>query len=131
MWTTIRFLHVLSAIAWVGAQLTLFALFPVLRRQLEQERFREVARAAGMRLGLVAALTLPTLLVTGLALASLEVFESERGWVDAKLVLWALILAAFAGHTLTASRQRRLWVSGLMLVLSLAAVFVGTHLTEM
>ena len=31
MWTAIRFVHVLSAIAWVGVQLTLFALFPVLR----------------------------------------------------------------------------------------------------
>ena len=130
MWTTIRFLHVLSAIAWVGVQLTLFALFPVLRGQLEPDRFRAVARAAGMRLGIVAAVTLPTLLVTGIALASHEVPDSERGWVTAKLVLWALILAAFAGHALTASRERRLWLSALMLAFSLTAVFIGTLLTE-
>jgi uncharacterized membrane protein len=130
MWTTIRFLHVLSAIAWVGVQLTLFALFPVLRAQLEADRFRAVARAAGMRLGLVAAVTLPLLLATGLALASHEVPSSERGWVDAKLMLWALVLAAFAGHALTASRERRLWLSALMLVLSLGAVLIGTYLTE-
>ena len=49
----------------------------------------------------------------------------------AKVVIWALVLAAFAGHALTASRQRRLWLSGLMLGLSLAAVIVGTRLTEM
>ena len=56
---------------------------------------------------------------------------SERGWVEAKLVVWALVLAAFASHALTASRQRRVWLSALMLVLSLTAVGIGTHLTEM
>ena len=65
------------------------------------------------------------------ALASHEVPSSERGWVEAKLVIWALVLAAFAGHALTASRQRRVWLSALMLVLSLTAVLIGTHLTEM
>jgi uncharacterized membrane protein len=131
MWTTIRFVHVLSAIGWVGVQLTLFALFPVLRRRLEADQFRMVARAAGMRLALVAAVTLPALLASGIALASHEVPRSERGWVVAKLVIWALVLAAFAGHALTASRRRRVWLSGLMLALSLAAVFIGTRLTEM
>jgi uncharacterized membrane protein len=131
MWTAIRFVHVLSAIGWVGVQLTLFALFPVLRRQLEADQFKVVARAAGMRLGVVAALALPLLLVTGIALASHEVPDSERGWVIAKLVIWVLVLAAFAGHAVTALRSRRVWVSGAMLALSLAAVFIGTLLTEM
>ena len=131
MWTAIRFLHVLSAITWVGVQITLFALFPVLRRQLDADGFRFVARAAGMRLAVVAGVTLPLLLATGLALASHEVPSSERGWVDAKLVIWALVAAAFAGHALTASRQRRVWLSAVMLGLSLTAVVIGTHLTEM
>jgi uncharacterized membrane protein len=131
VWTGIRFVHVLSAIAWVGVQLTLFALFPVLRRQLEPGQFRVVARAAGMRLAVIAAVTLPALLITGIALASHEVPESERGWVIAKLVIWALVLAAFAGHAATAARNRRVWLSGAMLALSLAAVFIGTRLTEM
>jgi uncharacterized membrane protein len=131
VWTAIRFVHVLSAIAWVGVQLTLFVLFPVLRRQLEAEQFRTVARTAGMRLGIVAVITLPALLASGIALASHQVPESERGWVTAKLVIWALVLAAFAGHALTASRERRLWLSAAMLALSLAAVAIGTHLTEM
>jgi len=131
VWTAIRFVHVLSAIGWVGVQLTLFALFPVLRRRLEADAFRSVARAAGIRLAVVAGVTLPLLLATGLALASHEVPSSQRGWVTAKLVIWALVLAAFAGHALTASRQRRVWLSALMLALSLAAVLIGTHLTEM
>jgi uncharacterized membrane protein len=131
VWTAIRFVHVLSAIAWVGVQLTLFALFPVLRRQLDGEQFRLVARAAGMRLGVVAAVAMPALLASGIALASHEVPSGERGWVIAKLVIWALVLAAFAGHAATAARSRRVWLSGTMLVLSLAAVFIGTRLTEM
>jgi uncharacterized membrane protein len=129
VWTAIRFVHVLSAIAWLGVQITLFALFPVLRRRLEGDQFRVVARAAGMRLGILAALTLPALLASGMALADHEVRPAQRAWVIAKLVIWALVLAAFAGHALTASR-RRLWFSGLMLALSLAAVFIGTRLTE-
>jgi uncharacterized membrane protein len=131
VWTAIRFVHVLSAIAWVGVQLTLFALFPVLRRQLEPDQFRVVARAAGMRLAVLAAVTLPALLITGIALASHEVPDSERGWVVAKFVIWALVLASFAGHAATAARNRRVWLSGAMLALSLAAVYIGTRLTEM
>jgi uncharacterized membrane protein len=131
MWTALRFLHVLSAIAWVGVQLTLFMLFPVLRGRLEADQFRSVARAAGLRLGVVAAVTLPLLLVTGLALASHEVPRSERSWVIAKLVIWGMVLAGFAVHALTASRTRRVWVSAAMLALSLGAVAIGTHLTEM
>jgi uncharacterized membrane protein len=131
VWTAIRFVHVLSAISWVGVQLTLFALFPVLRRRLEDDQFRVVARSAGMRLGIVAAVALPALLLSGIALASHQVSGSERAWVTAKLVIWALVLACFAGHALTASRQRRMWLSALMLGLSLTAVFIGTLLTEM
>jgi hypothetical protein len=71
------------------------------------------------------------LLASGLALASHDVPSGERGWVDAKLVLWVLIVAGFGGHALTASRARRVWLSAAMLVLSLAAVAIGTHLTEM
>ena len=69
MWTAIRFVHVLSAIAWVGVQLTLFVLFPCCA-PAGAEQFRTVARTAGMRLGIVAAITLPALLASGIALAS-------------------------------------------------------------
>ena len=130
VWTAIRLVHVLSAITWVGVQITLFALFPVLRRRLAPDDLRAVAAAAGKRLGLVAAITLPLLLATGIALASHEVPSSQRAWVTAKLVIWALVLAGFAGHALTASRRRRVWLSAAMLALSLAAVFAGVWLTE-
>ena len=53
-----------------------------------------------------------------------EAFRGFKGDVEN-------LLAAFAGHALTASRGRRVWLSALMLVLSLTAVGIGTHLTEM
>ena len=72
MWTTIRFVHVLSAIAWVGVQLTLFMLFPVLRRSWRRA-VPDGRTHAGMRLGIVAVITLPALLASGIALASHQV----------------------------------------------------------
>jgi hypothetical protein len=80
VWTAIRFVHVLSAIAWVGVQLTLFMLFPVLRRQVEAEQFRTVARTAGMRLGIVAVITLRRCSRRHRT-ASHQVPRGERGWV--------------------------------------------------
>jgi uncharacterized membrane protein len=130
VWLAIRLIHVLLAISWVGIQLTLFALFPVLRSRLEPEQFRVVARAAGLRLAVVAAVALPGLLITGIALAQHEVPDSERSWVTAKLVVWGAVVGLLAFHGATASRNRRVWASGLMLALSLVAVFVGVKLTE-
>jgi uncharacterized membrane protein len=130
MWTLVRFLHLLAALTWVGSQVTLFLLFPVLRRRLEPEAFREVARAAGMRLALIAAVSLPLALVTGISLARHEVPSAHDGLVTAKLVLWVLIVAAFGLHGATAARNRRVWLSAAMLALSLAAVAVGARLAE-
>lgn len=118
------------AISWVGIQLTLFALFPVLRRRLDPDEFRIVARAAGLRLAAVAAVALPGLVITGIALAQHEVPDSERGWVTAKLLIWGCVVGLLAFHGATASRERRVWASALMLTLSLGAVFIGVKLTE-
>jgi uncharacterized membrane protein len=130
VWLAIRFLHVVLAISWVGIQLTLFALFPVLRKRLPPDEFRVVARAAGIRLAIVAAVALPGLLATGIALAQHEVPDGERGWVTAKLLIWGAVVGLLVFHGRTAARTRRVWASALMLVLSLAAVFVGVKLTE-
>ena len=48
---------------WLGMQVALFLLVPALRRMLPPERVREVVRAAGMRLAIVAAVALPTIAV--------------------------------------------------------------------
>jgi len=67
-WALVRFLHVTAAAVWLGMQVALFLLVPALRRMLPPDRVREVVRAAGIRLALVAAVALPTLAVTGVAL---------------------------------------------------------------
>jgi uncharacterized membrane protein len=130
VWLAIKFIHVLLAISWVGIQLTLFGLFPVLRRRLEPDEFRVVARAAGLRLAAVAAVALPGLLITGIALAQHDVPDGEKGWVTAKILIWGGVVGLLAFHGATAARSRRVWASGLMLVLSLGAVLVGVKLTE-
>ena len=58
-WAIVRFLHVAAAAIWLGMQVALFVLVPALRRMLPPERVREVVRAAGMRLAIVAAVALP------------------------------------------------------------------------
>jgi putative copper export protein len=60
-WDTIRlFLHVLAATVWVGGQLTLAGLVPVLRRL-----GAEVPRAAARRFNLIAWPAFAALVVTG------------------------------------------------------------------
>ncbi|HEY5357265.1 MAG TPA: hypothetical protein VIJ82_06165 [Streptosporangiaceae bacterium] len=60
-WDTVRlFLHVLAATVWVGGQLTLAALVPVLRRF-----GAEVPRAAARRFNQVAWLAFAVLVATG------------------------------------------------------------------
>ncbi|HEY5351244.1 MAG TPA: hypothetical protein VIK57_02210, partial [Streptosporangiaceae bacterium] len=60
-WDTVRlFLHVLAATVWVGGQLTLAALVPVLRRF-----GAEVPRAAARRFNQVAWLAFAVLVGTG------------------------------------------------------------------
>jgi putative copper export protein len=61
-WDTIRlFLHVLAATVWVGGQLTLAAMVPVLRTQ-----GHEAPRAAARRFNLVAWPAYGVLIVTGI-----------------------------------------------------------------
>ncbi len=129
-WTLVRFLHLLAAITWVGAQLTLFAVLPILRRRLDADEVREIARAVGVRLAVLGAVALPTLLVTGIALDAHEVPESRDNLVAAKQLIWVAIVALMALHGVSAVRRRRMATSVLMLVLSLAAVFIGARLTE-
>jgi uncharacterized membrane protein len=71
-WSLVRFAHVLAAMGWVGGQITLAAIvFPVVRADLAPEVRVPVIRKAARRFGLAAnVVLLPTLLVSGLALAN-------------------------------------------------------------
>jgi hypothetical protein len=128
-WALVRFLHVTAAAVWLGMQVALFLLVPALRRMLPPERVREVVRAAGMRLALVAAVALPTLAVTGVALGRHEPAAAEHpGVVHFKQAALIAIVAVLAGHGLAPGRRGRIAASVLMLVLTLAAVYAGAWL---
>jgi putative copper export protein len=52
-WTLVRFLHVLSAMMWVGGQLLLSLLvLPVLRRGLDAASRAPLTRQVGVRFGI-------------------------------------------------------------------------------
>lgn len=110
-----RFLHVLAAMGWVGGQLLLsVVVLPALRRSdLDPAVRAPIVRATAKRFAFVAnAVLLPTLLVTGPALAAhrqidLGVFD-DSGYgrlFTIKMVLVVLSVALAAAHGIIASRH--------------------------
>ena len=100
-WDTVRlFLHVLAATIWVGGQLTLAALVPVLRRL-----GAEVPRAAARAFNLVAWPAFAVLLVTGvwnvIAVRG-QISGSYQVTLIVKLVVVVISGAAAALHALFA-----------------------------
>ena len=72
LWSLVRFLHVLSAMGWVGGQLALsVVVLPVMRKRLSPSMRGPLIRETALRFAALANLVLlPVLVVTGLALAS-------------------------------------------------------------
>lgn len=95
LWTLVRFLHVLSAMVWVGGQLTLTAmLLPVVRARLAAGDRAEVMRHVGRRFGLFTlAVFLPVQIITGVLLS-----PGYGRTLLAKLIVVALVLAASGVH---------------------------------
>ncbi len=128
-WALIRFVHVTAAATWLGMQAALFLLVPALRRLLPAEEARGVVRAAGKRLALVAAVALPALLLTGVALGRHEPAAAEHpGVVTLKRAMLVAVVALLLGHGLVQGRTLRVTASVLMLGLTLVAVYAGTWL---
>jgi putative copper export protein len=136
------FLHVLGASVWVGGQIVLATLVPVLRRVAP-----EAVPAVARRFQLVAWPAFALLLATGVwNLAALGVADQPTEWIGTlvlKLALVAVSGVGAAAHALltgpmvsaasdAASRRRRRALSGataaLGLVAALGAAFVGTML---
>lgn len=115
-WSLIRFVHVLSAMGWVGGQLVLTAVvLPALRRTLDPEVRGPVVRAAALRFAAMAnVVLLPALIITGLALANHRglswgtltepgygrLFAIKMGFVTASIILAAV-------HGILATRHPR------------------------
>ncbi len=123
-WDTIRlFLHVLAATVWVGGQLTLAGLVPVLRRL-----GAEIPRAAARRFNQIAWPAFAVLIVTGIWNV-IAVRSQISGRYEVTLVV-KLIVVAISGLSAAlharARTARGLAVFGTLTAVSaLAALFLG------
>ena len=126
-WDTIRlFLHVLAAAIWVGGQITLAALVPVLRRL-----GTEIPRAAARRFNQVAWPAFGVLIITGIW--NIAAVRSQiHGSYETTLVV-KLIVVAISGVTaaLHARARSTTWLAvfgALTGISALAALFLGVLL---
>jgi uncharacterized membrane protein len=109
----VRFIHVLSAMVWVGGQLLLSLLvLPVLRRRLDAPSRAPLTREVGIRFGIFTlVIFLPVQIATGIALAA------HRGLTMAdlagpgygrtlseKLTLFAVVLVISGVHGIAVRR---------------------------
>jgi len=123
-WDTIRvFLHVLAATVWVGGQITLAALVPVLRRL-----GTEIPRAAARRFNQVAWPAFAVLVITGIW-NIIAVRSQVTGSYETTLVV-KLIVVAISGISAALHARARnpagLAVFGALTgVSALAALFLG------
>ena len=102
-----RFVHVLSAMVWVGGQLLLSLLvLPVLRRRLDAASRAPLTREVGVRFGVfTVAVFLPLQIATGIALAThrgVTVADlAEPGYgrtLGEKVTLFAVVLVVSGVH---------------------------------
>ena len=128
---TIRlFLHVLGATVWVGGQVALAGVVPVVR----QFGGIETARAVARRFQLIAWPAFVLLVVTGVwnlfAIHPSEQSSSYRTTLAVKLTLVAVSGAGALGHILLARRRGALGgtLAGIALLAALGATFLGVLL---
>ncbi len=113
-WSRIRFVHVLSAMGWVGGQLLLSGVvIPALRSAVEPDQRRQIVRATAHRFTQISILgLLPLLLVTGISMAvhrgvTWSTF-GEPGYgrlLGIKLVLVVASFGLAAVHGIIAARR--------------------------
>ncbi|MGH3292460.1 MAG: hypothetical protein ACRDP7_11680 [Trebonia sp.] len=128
-WDTVRlFLHVLAATIWVGGQLTLTALVPVLRAF-----GAEVPRAAASRFNQVAWAAFAVLVVTGVwnIIAVRGQIRHDPGYrttLIVKLVVVAISGLTAALHARSRSTTGPAVFGALTGISALAALFLGVLL---
>jgi putative copper export protein len=126
-WDTIRlFLHVLAATVWVGGQLTLAGLVPVLRRL-----GAEVPRAAARRFNLIAWPAFAALVVTGvwnIVAVRAQISGSYRVTLIAKLAVVVLSGVSAALHARARTAAGVAAFGALTGLSALAAMFLGVLL---
>ncbi len=128
-WDTIRlFLHVLAATIWVGGQLVLAALVPVLRRFGS-----DALNAAARRFNQVAWAAFGVLLVTGIwniAAVSSQVSDSAsyRTTLIVKLAVVVVSGVTAALHIRSRTARGRAVLGALTGISAIAALFLGVLL---
>jgi len=139
-WSLVRFAHVAGAALWVGGQLALsLVVLPLARHLLATEAKDSFTAAAGRRFGmLTGAVFLPLQLATGWAMAWHRGVTwaslAEPGYgrtLAAKLVLFAVVMLAAAGHGIAHAGHRTDLARALAvvsLVGSLGVVLLATAL---
>lgn len=140
LWSLVRFVHVVSAMVWVGGQLTISAMvLPVVREHVEPALRGWLLSAVGRRFGTFTVLLfLPLQISTGLALAWHKGVTigalTEPGYgrtLGAKLVAFALVMLAAGAHGWAMAGGRRVLARALAiasLLGSLAVVLLATAL---
>jgi putative copper export protein len=122
-WDTVRlFLHVLAATVWVGGQITLAALVPVLRRL-----GAEIPRAAARRFNQVAWPAFAVLILTGVwnVIARSQISGSYETTLVVKLVVVAVSGVTAALHARARSAAGLAVFGALTGLSALAALFLG------
>jgi putative copper export protein len=126
-WDTIRlFLHVLAATVWVGGQITLAALVPVLRRL-----GAEIPRAAARRFNQVAWPAFAVLVITGvwnIVAVRSQIHGSYEVTLVVKLVVVAVSGVSAGLHARARSTAGLAVFGALTGVSALAALFLGVLL---
>lgn len=127
-WDTIRlFLHVLAAAIWVGGQLVLAALIPVLRRA-------GVATEAARRFNPVAWAAFAVLVATGIwnvAAVSKNMSPRYRTTLIVKLVVVVISGVTAALHIRSRTARSRAICGALTGLSALAALFLGVLLADL
>ena len=123
-WDTVRlFLHVLAATIWVGGQITLAALVPVLRRL-----GTEIPRAAARRFNQVAWPAFGVLIITGIwniAAVRSQIHGSYETTLVVKLIVVAISGVTAARHAHARSTRWLAIFGALTGISALAALFLG------
>ncbi len=128
-WDTVRlFLHVLAATIWVGGQLTLAALVPVLRRF-----GADAPGAAARRFNQVAWTAFGVLIVTGIwnivAVRS-QISGSYRTTLIVKLAVVVVSGVTAALHIRSRTARSRAVFGALTGLSAMAALFLGVLLAD-
>ena len=130
-WDTVRlFLHVLAAAIWVGGQLTLAALIPVLRRFGS-----DALGAAARRFNQIAWTAFGVLIVTGIwNVAAVSPQISDRAGYRTTLIikLVAVVISGVAAalHIRSRTARGRAVMGALTGISALAALFLGVLLAS-